>query len=140
MVNYEKLAVVVMLGALILTAGCLGPKKSDDFQTLQVSFEWEGNGGSLSSPNPRIVVANVPKGTAFLRVRMNDLDRPQFDHGGGTVAYDGSGTIAVGALKQYRGPQPPSNETHTYVITVTALNGDKSIALGSGKASRKYPG
>jgi phosphatidylethanolamine-binding protein (PEBP) family uncharacterized protein len=128
-----------MLGIAIFMADCALPKRADTFQPLRVSFEWQGNAGSLSSPNPRIAVADVPQGTAFLRVRMKDLDRPNIDHGGGIVAYDGTGVIPAGALRGYRGPQPPAPEVHTYVFTVTALNADKSLILGEGEASRKYP-
>jgi phosphatidylethanolamine-binding protein (PEBP) family uncharacterized protein len=128
----------ILFGLLLLTAGCAAANKAENFQTLTVSFEWRGNAGSLSSPNPEIRVGNVPSGTAFLQVRMRDLDYPH-NHGGGMVAYDGSGVIPVGALKTYDGPQPPAGQVHTYVFTVTALNADKSLVLGEGSASRRYP-
>jgi hypothetical protein len=86
---------------------------------------------------PKIVLDKTA-GTAFLQVRMKDLDYPH-NHGGGTVAHDGSGVIPAGALKSYDGPQPPAGQTHTYVFTVTALNADKSLILGEGRASRRHP-
>ncbi|MDR1659449.1 MAG: hypothetical protein LBR94_03790 [Desulfovibrio sp.] len=129
---------LILVSSLLIMAGCAVAKKADNFQTMTVNFEWRGNAGSLSSPNPEIHVSNVPAGTAFLQVRMKDLDYPH-NHGGGTVAYTGSGVIPAGALKSYDGPQPPPGQTHTYVFTVTALNADKSLVLGEGKASRRYP-
>ena len=128
----------ILLGSLLLVAGCAAANRAENFQTLTGSFEWRGNAGSLSSPNPEIHVDNVPTGTAFLQVRMKDLDYPH-NHGGGTVAHDGSGIVPVGALEPYDGPQPPAGQVHTYVFTVTALNADKSMSLGEGSASRKYP-
>ena len=123
----------------VFVTGC-AIKRADTFQPLLVKFEWQGNAGSLSSPNPKITVDKIPAGTAFLQVQMRDLDRPNVNHGGGTVAYDGStGVIAVGALPGYRGPQPPAGERHTYVFKITALNADKSLVLGEGEASRVYP-
>ncbi|MDR1396536.1 MAG: hypothetical protein LBJ14_02215 [Desulfarculales bacterium] len=134
----KKLLALFLLGGAMLMQGCAGSARSDNFQTLEVSFEWQGNAGSLSSPNPEIVVSNIPAGTAFLQVRMKDLDYPH-NHGGGLVSYDGKGVIPVGALQSYDGPQPPAGQVHTYVFTVTALNQDKSLALGEGSASRQYP-
>jgi phosphatidylethanolamine-binding protein (PEBP) family uncharacterized protein len=128
----------VLLGSLLLMAGCAATNRAENIQTLTVSFEWQGNAGSLSSPNPEIHVGNVPDGTAFFQVRMKDLDYPH-NHGGGTVAYTGGGVIPVGALEPYDGPQPPAGQTHTYVFTVTALNADKSLVLGEGSATRRYP-
>ena len=136
----KKVFFVLPALMLLLVAGCLGPKRAEHFQPMEVSFEWRGNAGSYdSSPNPEIHVRNVPAGTAFLDVYVKDLQRPGTFHGGGTVAYDGSGVIAVGALNNYRGPQPPAPEVHTYVFRVRALNADKSLVLGEGEASRKYP-
>lgn len=133
-------AFMPLVFAVLLFSGCVGPKQAADFQPMDVSFEWNGNGGSyMSSPNPEIHVKNIPAGTAFLEVYVKDLQRPNTVHGGGTVAHDGSGIIAVGALKNYRGPQPPAPEVHTYVFRVRALNADKSLILGEGEASRKYP-
>jgi phosphatidylethanolamine-binding protein (PEBP) family uncharacterized protein len=134
----QKISHFILVSALLLLAGCVAANRASNFQTLTVSFEWRGNAGSLSSPNPEIRVSGVPAGTAFLQVRMKDLDYPH-NHGGGTVPYDGSGAIPVGALQSYDGPQPPAGQVHTYVFTVTALNADKSLVLGEGSASRRYP-
>lgn len=130
---FTLLIVYVMLAML---AGCLGPKRADTFQEMAVTFEWNGHAGSPNSPSPEILIDNVPAGTAFFLVSMADLDMPSFNHGGGTVPYTGN-VIPVGALKSYVGPHPPS--THRYVIKVEALNTDKSLELGAGKAMRTYP-
>lgn len=109
-----------------------------DMRELIISFEWRGSGCQLSSPSPELRVSGAPEGTAFLRVRMTDLDKPNFDHGGGTVDFDGSGAVAAGSLRDYRGPCPPSG-SHTYRFDVEALAADRSSVLGRGSAERRYP-
>ncbi len=133
----KKLYVLCCVLCLAMLAGCLGPKRADNFQTMELDFMLIGG---LSSPNPEIKLTNVPAGTAFLQVTMRDYERPNFNHGGGTVAYDGSGRIPEGALSRYRGPQPPAGEVHRYEIKVRALNADKSLVLGEGMLVKKYPG
>ena len=125
--------------ALALCAGCMGPKTVDNAQKMTVEFEWVGFGCSLSSPNPELRVGNVPSGTAYLKVAMDDLDSPGFNHGGGTVAYTGDGKVAAGALTGYKGPCPPTGNAHLYRFRVTALNADKSLILGEGMMMKRYP-
>ncbi|MCB1385273.1 MAG: hypothetical protein KDJ80_04980 [Nitratireductor sp.] len=67
---------------------------------------------------------------------MKDINVPNYNHGGGTVAYSGGGSIAPGAFK-YKSPCPP-NGAHMYEWTATALgaNGKK---LGEATARKRYP-
>ena len=135
----QRLSLVSALLLVLCCAGCVGGKRADNnSQAMEISFEWNGNAGSLSSPNPEIFVKNVPPGTAFMDVRMRDLNNP-YDHGGGIVKYDGSGVIPAGSLSKYRGPQPPANAVHTYKFFVKALGEDKSTVLGEASAARRYP-
>ncbi len=133
----KKLYVLYGLLCLVMLTGC-GPKRvsPDSFQTIGLEFTLIHG---LSSPNPEIILTNVPSGTAFLTVTMRDYDRPNFDHGGGTIAYDGSNRVPQGSLSRYRGPQPPSGEVHSYEITVQALNADQSLLLGEGKLVKRFP-
>lgn len=126
------------LALILLLSGCLGPKRAENVQSMSVSFEWQAGGCQLNSPNPKIVVANVPEGTAYLKVTMTDLDVSSFNHGGGTVEYKGNGIVEAGALSGYKGPCPPAG-SHTYMFRVTALNGDQSLILGEGAAEKRYP-
>ena len=129
---------VVMYASIMLSAGCI--KKAENYQQFAVSFEWQG--GGLQSPSPPIVVTNPPAGTAFFRVQMTDLDMTSFDHGGGVVpctVKNGVATIEAGAIKGYRGPEPPALQRHQYMIKVFALNADQALVLGEGKAVRRYP-
>lgn len=120
-----------------LASGCLGPKRVDNYQQMNVSFSFDTTGCALNSPNPEINVENVPTGTVFFQVSMKDLDVKSFDHGGGIVENTGDGKIKKGSLQKYNGPCPPSG-SHTYEFTVKALNADKTLILGEGKARRKY--
>ena len=137
---FARISYITLASCLLLLAasGCNGPKQAENVQSMTVQFVWDGNGGSLSSPNPQLNIGNIPTGTVTFKVKMDDLDRKRFNHGGGSVANDGTGVIPVGALKNYKGPQPPRPEVHTYVFTVSALDADDRI-IGVGTASRQYP-
>lgn len=65
---------------------------------------------------------------------MVDLDKPDFNHGGGTVQYDGSNVIRAGALKSYTGPCPPSGR-HRYSIKVDTIDAS-GVNTGSGKQTQ----
>jgi len=131
------ISVLVFFLIALATTGCLGPKKVSNMQEMKVSFSFDTQGCALNSPNPEIKIENVPDGTAFFQVSMTDLDAKSFNHGGGTVANDKDGLIKKGSLKSYKGPCPPSG-SHTYEFTVRALNADKSLILGEGKARSGY--
>lgn len=139
MKKWNMLRIAVFFCAtIILSMGCV--KKADNYQQFAVNFEWAG--GGLSSPNPEIKVTNPPAGTGFLKAQMTDLDMTSFDHGGGTVPCtikNGIATIEQGALKGYRGPEPPMSQSHRYMIKIFALNMDQTLVLGEGKAVRSYP-
>ena len=49
----KKVLLVLSVFMVLMVAGCLGPKRAENFQPMEVSFEWRGNAGSYeSSPNP----------------------------------------------------------------------------------------
>jgi hypothetical protein len=128
----------ILLALLLFAAGCPPMNRAENFQPMTVRFEWRGNAGYVNSPSPEIHVSNVPPRTAFLQVRMRDQNNNR-NHGGGTLVYNGNNVIPVGALGQYEGPHLSGGKVHTYMITVTALNATKSVILGEGSASRRYP-
>lgn len=102
-----------------------------DASALSMSFRWCGSGSPVFS------LSRVPKGTTTLQFHMVDLNVPSFNHGGGTVAYDGQSTVPCGALTNYTPPSPPSG-SHSYQITVTAL-GEGNTELGTATFMRKFP-
>jgi hypothetical protein len=63
---------------------------------------------------------------------------PTWNHGGGTVTYDGSDIIPAGALKNgYNGPCPPSG-SHRYEFTVQAIDA-AGVVVGIGKEAHPFP-
>ncbi|MHB8762970.1 MAG: phospholipid-binding protein [Deferrisomatales bacterium] len=91
-----------------------------------------------SNRSPELRVSNLPAGVKELRVRLDDLDVPSWDHGDGAVASDGTGVVPAGALTQgYYGPCPPSG-SHRYQFTVQAVDG-AGVVVGQGKGMRVFP-
>ena len=123
--------------ALVGLSGCQSIPMAEDAASLDVSFEWS-NRSRCSSISPEIKIGSIPSGTSFLKVKMIDLDKPSYPHGGGEVSYTMEPLIAEGALKSYTGPCPPNNP-HRYEFTVQALNTEKNLILGEGKSVKRFP-
>jgi phosphatidylethanolamine-binding protein (PEBP) family uncharacterized protein len=102
-----------------------------DASALSMNFRWCGTGSPVFS------LSGVPEGTTTLQFHMVDLNVPSFNHGGGTVAYNGQSTVPCGALTNYTPPSPPSG-SHSYQITVRAL-GAGNAELGTATFTRKFP-
>jgi Phosphatidylethanolamine-binding protein len=73
------------------------------------SFSWSGI-GACGRTSPAFTIHDAPKETASLRFRMNDKDAPNFQHGGSTIPYNGSGGVPAGTI-DYIGPCPPAGTT-----------------------------
>ena len=124
-------------GLLPIIAACSSVPVAKNAAELNVGIEWTAQSG-CSAVSPPIKLNNVPKETKFIDVYMIDLNFSAGRHGGGMVAYDGSGMIKEGALKSYNGPCPRDGQ-HSYQFTIDALNADKSMIVGQGKTTIKYP-
>jgi len=129
--------ITIGVAGLAVLASCSTTKIAENAVPLDVSYSWTAKSG-CQPVSPPITVNNVPSNTKYLRVSMKDLDAPNYHHGGGEVAYSGSGAIPEGALKSFEGPCPPGG-FHRYVITVQALNADKSLVIGQGKKGKRFP-
>jgi hypothetical protein len=106
--------------------------------SLGVNFTWEGTAACSSKP-PAFRVTNIPKGTRHLDFHLVDLDKLDYQHGGGQIAYAGSGKIPAGAFGgSYNGPCPPQG-AHTYRWTVKALGDSGSKVLAEGSATGRFP-
>lgn len=105
--------------------------------TLGVAFSWAAKNRCSSTP-PAFRISGIPPGTKTLHFKMTDLEVPSYPHGGGNVAYSGSGNIPEGAFF-YRGPCPPSGARHNYEFVVTAINAAGDTILARGKAIRAFP-
>ncbi len=105
---------------------------SSGAQAFAVSFRWCG-------ASPEFNLRDVPKATATLDFRMQDLMVPSYPHGGGSVPYRGEASIPCGAFSgSYRGPSPPSPQIHTYRWTVKALDASGK-PLATATSERKFP-
>jgi hypothetical protein len=102
---------------------------------MSASFSWNGI-AACSGPSPAFTVSGAPQGTVNLRFGMRDQNVPDYNHGGGTVAFSG-GKVAQGAIS-YRGPCPPGGETHLYVWTIEALDAAGKV-LAATTAQGRFP-
>jgi phosphatidylethanolamine-binding protein (PEBP) family uncharacterized protein len=130
----HRIALVAVASAVIL-AGCQTAKRVMNVAKLGVDFSW-ANTTACSGKPPAFNITGVPKGTKTLKFWMTDLDVPGYTHGGGDVAFKGSGSIPAGAFG-YGGPCPPSG-SHSYEFAVTAIGADGTI-IGEGKKMNKFP-
>ncbi|MCP5074366.1 MAG: hypothetical protein GY947_13900 [Rhodobacteraceae bacterium] len=109
---------------------------------FEISFQWGPlksctSGRPNTVTNPEFRLRDVPAGTKYIRFKLKDNDAPGYNHGGGTVAFDGQSAIKSGAFK-YKSPCPP-NGVHTYVWTATAQKKKGGGKISSARASREYP-
>lgn len=127
----------LVAGATLLLFGCATAQVSPDAVELSVDFAWQA-ADRCSSQSPVIRVHNIPAATKTLQIKLKDRDVPNWNHGGGTVAYDGSGLIPAGALHDgYNGPCPPSG-SHRYQFTVKAIDA-AGVIVGTGQQTRNFP-
>jgi phosphatidylethanolamine-binding protein (PEBP) family uncharacterized protein len=124
---------------MIIAMLTLAPISASAFE---IGFSWEGlklctSGNPGTVPSPAFTVKDVPEGTTFIRFKLVDRDVPEFNHGGGVVAYDGGDVIAAGQFK-YKQPCPPDG-AHRYEWTATAQTKKNGGKLGVAKAARPYP-
>jgi len=107
---------------------------------MTLAFEWGDiplctTGRPNIVGNPEFVLGNVPQGTDSVEFRLEDLDVPAYNHGGGKLSVSTSGKVPGGLFK-YKSPCPPSGR-HSYEWTATARDGSK--VPGRAKARRNYP-
>lgn len=129
---------------VLLSAGILAACQStapEPVPPVSLSADWGSTRACFETASPNFTVGSVPPGTVKLGFRMTDLNLPQFNHGGGTVAYSGQTTIPMGAFS-YKGPCPQL-KTHTYRWTVDAVDaggnvlakGQTELPFGQGEAA-----
>ena len=109
---------------------------------FDLSFEWGPlkactSGSPNTVDNPVFTLQGVPDGTKFIRFKLKDKNVPHYNHGGGTVAWNGEAAVRAGAFK-YQSPCPP-NGSHVYEWTATAMSKKNGGKLAEAKAKRKYP-
>lgn len=120
---------------LVTTIAIASAMGASTVHAMGLSFSWAGV-PACGSNSPAFSLSGVPKGTSKLSFNMVDLNVPSYQHGGGSVAYQGNSRIPAGRFS-YKGPCPPSGQ-HTYRWTVEALDASGKV-LASGSASRPFP-
>lgn len=119
-------AAIFLLAATLLPAPALA---------FSFAIDWTGTGPCFDPDSPVIRLSGVPMGTATIEFHMGDLDAPDFDHGGGKVAYYGETVVQKGAFT-YKGPCP--SEPHRYRWTARALD-LSGHELGKAETTVKFP-
>lgn len=109
---------------------------------FEIGFNWSGlksctSGKPNRVANPAFALRDVPAGTKYIRFKMVDRNVPNYNHGGGVVAYSGQKTIPSGVFK-YKSPCPP-NGSHVYEWTATAQTKKNGGKIGVARAQRNYP-
>lgn len=130
----------ILMAAIASAVGLLAPQTTaaDEFA---FDFEWGDislctTGYPNRVTNPIFSMLAVPAGTARIDFSLTDLDAPNYNHGGGRVAYSGQQTIQPGAFK-YDSPCPPNGQ-HRYRWTARARDKDGKT-LARTNAMKKYP-
>ena len=115
--------------------GC--SKDYSDLPQISVDFVWLKDQTCFDERSPEITLKNVPDITELLKVKMIDIDN-SYNHGGGTVTYDKSDRIPVGALENYKGPCPMMNMNPRYELRVRAIDASGKV-IAFGKTFKIYP-
>jgi phosphatidylethanolamine-binding protein (PEBP) family uncharacterized protein len=117
-------------------AALLGLTSMHEAMAFSASFSWSGI-KACDRISPAFTIRDAPKETVSLRFTMNDKDAPNFQHGGSTVPYDGSGRVPEGAI-EYIGPCPPTGTSHHYIWTIDALS-ESGMLIARTTAEGRFP-
>ena len=126
----RRVCLAAVLALAPIAAGSAQP------QRFAVDFTWAGTQSCFEPQSPPFILSSVPPGTTQLRFLMQDLDAPDYPHGGGTIAYSGQSSVPRGAFS-YRGPCPPRGR-HRYRWTVEAFDA-AGRTLATAVAVRPFP-
>jgi phosphatidylethanolamine-binding protein (PEBP) family uncharacterized protein len=134
--DHPRGKVAIRWGVIVALAGAAAVGSARAAPAFSASFSWAGI-PACASTSPVFAIRGAPEGTAKLAFEMRDLDAPGFHHGGSAVAYDGTGSVAKGAIA-YVGPCPPGGQVHHYVWSVQALAADGKV-LAKTTAEGRFP-
>ena len=125
--KYQSSALFLGTATLLL---CATPASA-----MGAKFSWAGI-PACSGTSPAFSISGVPKGTVSLNFMMMDYNKPDYNHGGSTIAYKG-GPVPRGAIS-YTGPCPPAGAVHRYIWTIKALD-ESGKVLATAKAEGRFP-
>ena len=119
---------------LFLFYGCSKDNAAEGVTTIGVDFVWDLKHLKRS---PEVHLDNVPDGVEHIEVLFFDATASDFEHGGGSLSYDGSGIIPAGAFNDFKGL---TNLWGIPKFKVTVAAFDKSGRLvGKGTITKKPP-
>ena len=128
-----KIVITVSILCLFFLCGCSKDDNADGLAKISIDFVWDLNHLARS---PEIHLENVPKGVDRLTIYFYDVSANDYSHGGGSMHYDGSGSIQSGAFKDFKGLTNMFG-IPKIKVTVDAFNKDGQL-VGKG-ATTKIP-
>jgi len=131
------LFLIIVFG--IFAFSCSREEVDPKLPKMEIDFSWPIDQKCFDTRSPEISIKKVPKETRSLSIILCDLSN-RYDHGGGSINFQGKSIIPEGAVKgNYEGPCPPGWGTSPdYELTVKAID-EKGNILGIGKKVKTYP-
>jgi len=128
-----KTASVICILFLTFLGGCSKEDTDNSVGKIGVDFLFD-----LKDPknSPEIHLNYVPPGTARLDVFFFD-DTNKWEHGGGSLPYNGSASIPVGAVKGFKG-MDSGYGFMKMKVTIKAYNKNGQL-IGKGVISKSPP-
>ena len=90
-----KIAIAVSIFCLLCVHGSSEDETTEGVTKVNIDFVWDFKDLKRS---PEVHLDNVPDGAESLRTLFFDDTASDYEHGGGILPYDGSGTIHAGTL------------------------------------------
>jgi len=128
-----KIVPVISIVLLSVYFGCSKDNTANPITKIDIDFIYDTKNPRRS---PEIHLKNVPEGVDHLQILFFD-DSNKFEHGGGSLPYDGSGIIQAGAVKEFKGLSSLYGFPKIR-ITVTAFHENGQV-VGKGSIAKKPP-
>ncbi len=129
-----KIAIAVSILCLFFFCGCSKDYTAEGIAKIDIDFVWDLKHLQRS---PEVHLENVPEGVDRLRILFFDDTASDYEHGGGSLPYDGSGIIHAGAFKDFKGLTNLWGIPRIKV-TVEAFNKNGEL-VGKGRITKKPP-
>ena len=122
-----KIATIIMF--LFLFYGC----SNSNTEKIGVDFIYDKDHPRLS---PEIHLDRVPSGVDYLEIQFMDATN-NWEHGGGTIPYQGKDIIRQGAVKDFKGLSSTWGFPK-FNVTVNAFDKNGNL-IGKGEITKKPP-
>jgi len=130
-----KIVSVLFVCCLIIHGGCSkeNTNNKDTVNEIEVDFVWDLKNLQRS---PEIHLTNIPNDTSRLDFQFFDATN-EWEHGGGSVLYNGSSIIPAGALNGFKGLS--SNWGVPKVRLIVEAFNNSSQLVGKGTITKSPP-